>query len=150
MCSLLFIILNMAACSGNAQSEQETSPTTRNRKMNIQVNGHVLTATLVDNSSTAALLEQLAKGTITYEAHDYGNFEKVGDIGIELPQNNTDITTQPGDIILYQGRNICIYYDRNRWNFTRIGKIDNITRQKLMRILGTGNCTVTLSLPPDQ
>lgn len=114
--------------------------------MNLKVNSHNLTVDLVSNSSTEVLLALLKEAPITYEAHDYGNFEKVGDIGHTLPQNNEQITTEPGDIILYQGNNICIYYDTNSWNFTRIGKIRNVSQNELKTILGSGNVTVTLSL----
>lgn len=114
--------------------------------MKITVNSHELTVDLVDNSSTEALLALLKEGPITYEAHDYGDFEKVGDIGHTLPQNNEDITTVPGDVILYLGKNICIYYDTNEWDFTRLGKIRDITQSELKQILGNGNVTVTLSL----
>jgi len=116
--------------------------------MYITVNGKTLSASMVSNTSTAALKQLLEEGDITYTAHDYGNFEKVGDIGHSLPQNNEDITTEPGDIILYQGNNICLYYDTNEWNFTRMGKINDVTQSELKSFLnaGGGNITVTLSL----
>lgn len=114
--------------------------------MNLKVNSHNLTVELVNNSSTEALIALLKEAPITYEAQDYGNFEKVGDIGHTLPQNNEQITTEPGDIILYQGNKICIYYDVNSWNFTRLGKIKDIGPTELKNILGSGNVTVTLSL----
>ena len=114
--------------------------------MNLKVNSHNLTVELVNNSSTEALIALLKKAPITYEAQDYGNFEKVGDIGHTLPQNNEQITTEPGDIILYQGNNVCIYYGVNSWNFTRLGKIKNVGATELKNILGSGDVTVTLSL----
>lgn len=116
--------------------------------MKIIINGNVKTATIINNSSGAALKTILDKGDITYEAHDYGNFEKVGNIGHDLPQNNESITTVPGDIILYQGNNVCLYYATNTWNFTRLGKIDNITQTELKEFLnvGGGNIMVTLSV----
>lgn len=114
--------------------------------MNLKVNSHNLTVELVNNSSTEALIALLKEAPITYEAQDYSNFEKVGDIGHTLPQNNEQITTEPGDIILYQGNKICIYYDVNSWNFTRLGKIKNVGQAELKNILGSGNVTVTLSL----
>lgn len=72
-------------------------------KIHITIDGQSMTATLFDNSSAKALYETLQQGDMTFEAHDYGNFEKVGEIGRSLPQNNMQITTQPGDLILYQG-----------------------------------------------
>lgn len=115
-------------------------------KIAIEVNGHTLTATLAENTSAQALLELLREAPITIEMQDYGNFEKVGSLGAALPRNDEQITTQAGDLILYQGNQLTIYYDTNTWNFTRLGKIDNITQSELKEILGTGSVTVTLSL----
>ena len=119
-------------------------------KLYIQIdNGtskHTLTATLNDNSSSHALLELLQKGELTIEMHDYGNFEKVGSLPATLPRNDKQITTEPGDIILYLGNQITFYYDTNSWNFTLLGKIDNVTQAELKKILGTGNITAELSV----
>ena len=115
--------------------------------MNITINGKTVSCQLVDNSSTRALLAQLEKGDITYEADDYGNFEKVGNIGISLPQNNESITTTAGDVILYQGNNICLYYGTNSWSFTRLGKIEGLSKDEIKTFLhaGGGSVKVTLS-----
>ncbi len=87
-------------------------------KIIIEVNGYTLTATLADNTSATALVELLEKGSITINAHDYGGFEKVGALPESLPENNTQITTSAGDIILYQGSSICFYYAQNTRNFS--------------------------------
>ncbi|MCB9138195.1 MAG: hypothetical protein H6642_07610 [Caldilineaceae bacterium] len=115
--------------------------------MNIQIGETVLTATLADNSSVDALKEVLAAGPITINMRDYGNMEKVGALGMDLPRNDQQITTEAGDIILYQGSALVIYYAPNSWNFTRLGKIREISGQGLKEILGDGDVTVTLSLP---
>lgn len=114
-------------------------------KLKISVNGTELTATLEDNSSAHALTELLKQGNITVDMSDYGNFEKVGNLPQSLPKNDEKITTVPGDIILYQGNKITIYYDENTWNFTKLGHIDNITQEELKALLGGGEVTVTLS-----
>lgn len=114
-------------------------------KLKISVNGTELTATLEDNSSAQALTELLKQGNITVDMNDYGNFEKVGDLPQSLPKNDEKITTVPGDIILYQGNKITIYYAENTWDFTKLGHINNITQEELKAILGDGNITVTLS-----
>ena len=118
------------------------------QKMYLTIGGVTKTATLVSNSSTEALVAQLQQGNITYEAHDYGNFEKVGPLGYMFPENNEQITTVPGDLILYQGSNLCIYYDENSWNFTRIGKLDNMSQDEIKTWANAGgdNVSVTLSL----
>ena len=105
-----------------------------------------LTATLVDNSSAVAFYELLKKGPLTVDMHDYGSFEKVGPLGTKLPRNDTQITTQAGDIILYQGNQITIYYDTNSWNFTRLGKVDGVTQAELKKILGKGNVTAVFEI----
>ena len=110
--------------------------------------GKTFTATLEENSSAKALKEQLTKGNITVEINDYGDMEKVGSLGINLPRNDRQTTTEPGDIILYLGNNLVIYYDTNSWNFTRIGKVNGIsTRKEMLDLLGgMGKISITLSL----
>ena len=77
---------------------------------------------------------------------DYGGFEKVGSLGMELPTNDERITTEPGDVILYQGNQITIYYDTNSWNFTRLGKVQGMTPEELRDVLGDGDPTAVFSL----
>ncbi|MEI3307043.1 MAG: cyclophilin-like fold protein [Dysosmobacter sp.] len=62
---------------------------------------------------------------MTIEMEDYGGFEKVGPLGTTLTRNDTQITTEPGDVILYQGNQITIYYGTNSWSFTRLARIDD-------------------------
>ena len=148
--------INASSHSNRASLIQDWLPTlnfaekqTTTNKMYITIDGgQTLTATLADNTSAQALMEALKQAPITYEAHDYGDFEKVGPLGQSFPENNESITTEPGDIILYQGSNLCLYYDTNTWMFTRIGKIEGKTQTELKQILkaGQGNITVTLSL----
>ncbi len=126
---------------------QEISNVMETNTMNITIGDRVLTATLAENSSVDALKQALSAGPITVDMRDYANMEKVGSLGMNLPTNDQQITTEAGDIILYQGGALVIYYAPNSWSFTRLGKIDNITAQELKAILGGGNVTVVLSLP---
>ncbi len=115
-------------------------------KMKIQIKDMSFTATLEDNSSVDALRELMADGPITLNMSDYANMEKGADLGVALPQNNEQMNTQAGDIILYQGKTLVIYYDTNSWSLTPIGKIDNVNEEELRTALGTGDVTVTFSL----
>ena len=72
--------------------------------------------------------------------------EKVGDIGTDLPTNDEQITTEAGDLILYMGSAFVIYYAPNSWNFTRLGKINDITAQELKDLLGSGDVQATLTV----
>ena len=114
--------------------------------MKITIGQTVLNATLADNSSAEALKEKLSQGPVTIHMDDYASMEKVGDLGFHLPTNDRQTTTKAGDLILYLGSSFVIYYDRNSWNFTRLGTIDNISAKDLRQILGRGSVTVTLSL----
>ena len=109
-------------------------------------NGTVFTATLAENSSAEALKALLAEGDLTIEMSNYGNMEKVGPIGQSLPRNDEHITTSPGDLILYQGSNLVIYYAPNTYTFTRLGRIDNVEEDELRTALGKGDVKITLSL----
>ena len=108
----------------------------------------VLTIKPENNSSASAFIDLLRKNDLTIEMHDYGNFEKVGTLGFSLPRNDKRITTKPGDVILYQGNQITIYYDVNSWNFTKLGEVQNINQSELKSILGSGvnNLSVRFSL----
>lgn len=106
----------------------------------------VLEIELADNSSAEAFAELLSQGDVTVEMHDYGGFEKVGPLGTTLPRNDGPITTAPGDVILYLGDQITIYYDVNSWTFTRLGKVKGLSQSELKAALGGGNVTVRFSL----
>lgn len=136
---------NTASDSGEADTDYETDQMEGNT-MKITAGDTTFTAALADNSSAEALKELLAEGPLTIDMSDYGNMEKVGPIGTSLPRNDEQIETGAGDIILYQGNSLVIYYDTNSWNFTRIGKIDGVTREELLDAFGNGGVTVTFSL----
>lgn len=114
----------------------------------ITAGSNTFTADFADNSSAEAFRELLKGGALTVSMSDYGNFEKVGELGSTLPTNDEQITTEPGDVILYLGSNITIYYDTNSWNFTRLGKIRDVTGLKSK--LGEGTVEITFSLANDR
>ena len=143
-----------AALNGEVQTEIQPTEASRENmqqeetemKMKVQVGDTVFTATLAENSSVEALKKLMADNPLTLNMSDYANMEKCADLGVTLPQNNEQMNTQAGDIILYQGRTFVIYYDTNSWSLTPIGKIDNVDAEELRKALGTGDVTVTLSI----
>ena len=112
--------------------------------MKITVGEYELLATFEDNSSAEEFKQLLSQGPVTIEMEDYGGFEKVGPLGTELTRNDRQITTEPGDVILYQGNQITIYYGTNSWSFTRLARIDDPS--DLQAKLGDGTVQVTFSL----
>ena len=144
-------ILLLSACSSDAASstkpsQPESDKGSASMKLKIHVNDTTFTATLADNSSAEAFAEYLSQGDLTLDMHDYGSFEKVADLPRSFPRNDTQIDTDAGDIILYQGKSITIYYDKNSWSFTRLGKINNVNKKRLQQILGKGNVKATFSV----
>lgn len=124
----------------NIGSEEERAE----MKMNVQVGASTFTATLEDNAAVDTLVEMMKSGPVTIQMSDYAGFEKVGALGISLPTSDSQITTQSGDIVLYQGNQIVLFYGSNSWSYTRLGKIDNLTGWA--EALGNGNVSVTFSL----
>ena len=114
----------------------------------LTISGKSLPVKIEDNAATKALVAALREASITYEADDYGGFEKVGALGRSLPTSNTQISTQPGDVILYSGNQIVLFYGTNSWSYTRIGKMEYGSLDELKTFLkaGQGKITVTLSL----
>lgn len=150
LCICNVFLLTFCACAENgtqATIEHPSQETVMNQEyFYVTAGDKTFQAEFADNSSAEAFKALLEKGNITVTMEDYGNFEKVGNLGISLPRNDTRITTGPGDIILYQGNSITIYYDTNTWNFTQLGKIPGATRDHLLSVLGKGTVTVTFSL----
>ena len=152
----LLIILMLAACavsgiSSSAASLHKTGQSDEADReedniLYLQIGSRTFTATLAKNSSTDALKKLLTENPITIDMRDYGKFEKIGGLGTSLPTNDEQITTKPGDLMLYQGNELVIFYAPNAWSYTRLGKINNITPGELKEALGSGNITVTLTL----
>ena len=117
-------------------------------QIQITISGETLPVSIENNAATKALVEALEKASITYTASDYGGFEKVGALGRSLPTSNTQMTTQAGDVILYNGNQIVLFYGSNSWSYTRLGKIKYSSLEELKSFLkaGEGDISVTLSL----
>ncbi|MDE6019009.1 MAG: hypothetical protein K2G85_09390 [Muribaculaceae bacterium] len=115
-------------------------------KILLTVGEKTMTATLVDNTATRELKALLEKGPITIQMSDYGGFEKVGAFPQSFTTSNSQITTEPGDIMLYQGNNMVIFYGTNSWSYTRLGKIDGANADNLRQFLGSGSISLKVSL----
>lgn len=112
--------------------------------MNVQVGDVVFSATLEKNEAVSALMEMMRESPVVIQMSDYSGFEKVGSLGTSLPASNSQTTTQTGDIVLYNGNQIVIFYGSNSWSYTRLGHIDDLTGWE--EALGSGNVTVIFSL----
>ena len=97
-----------------------------------------------DNKSVEALKTLCQQGPLTIQMSMYGGFEQVGHIGQSLPRNDVQTTTQAGDIVLYSGNQIVIFYGSNSWAYTRLGHVSDKTAQEMAELLGSGDVTITL------
>ena len=118
--------------------DTDENDSTEIREMFLTINGNKLKVTLAKNSSVDALVVLLKQSNITYTADDYGGFEKVGYLGHTLPTNNSQITTTSGDVILYSGNQIVLFYGSNSWSYTRLGRIEGYSDTQLRTLLGAG------------
>lgn len=133
--ALIFSALFMMTACGGGNTEM---------KMKVEVGGAAFTATLEKNEAVNALVEMMEKEPVVIEMSDYAGFEKVGGLGKSLPASNSQTTTQAGDIVLYSGNQIVIFYGSNSWSYTRLGKIDDLAGWE--EALGSGDVTVTFSV----
>lgn len=147
------ILLMMSAIlmlSCNDDGNEAVAQTTMSQKMYITIDGVSRAVTLYDNAATQALVAKLQDGNVTVILNSSGGFEIWGALGFSLPTSNEQITARPGDVILYNGSNICLFYGSNSWSYTRLGHIDNMSENELRTFLkaGESNISVTLSLEP--
>lgn len=139
------------ADSSNTQQVNVPQPDTNSdteenmvKKMTLQIGNSSFTATLENNPAVDAFVEMMNDSPIIIQMNDYSGFEKVGSLGTNLPADDKQTTTHVGDIVLYNGNQIVIFYGSNSWSYTRLGKIDDLSGWE--DALGSGDITVTFSL----
>jgi hypothetical protein len=128
------------------QPSEIQSKESESMKIKITAGNVTFIAVPEENSSAQAFLDLLEEQPITVQMSDYAGMEKVGTLGVDLPRNDTQISVGAGDVILYQGNQITIYYGTNSWNFTKLAHIENATKESLLEALGLGDVEVTFSL----
>lgn len=97
-----------------------------------------------DNDSVRALEELAGAEGLTVALSGYGGFEQVGSLGARLPRNDVQTVTGPGDIVLYSGNSIVLFYGSNSWAYTRLGKIQGLDESELRELLGGGDVSIRL------
>ena len=145
---MILAALLVMSCSRDEIQAQTTNYETMTTKMYITIDGRTEAVTLTNNSATQALVAKLQEASVTVTLNSSGGFEIWGALGFSLPTSNEQINAQPGDIVLYNGSNICMFYGTNSWSYTRLGKIDGLSESELRTFLkaGESNISVTLSL----
>lgn len=130
--------------SGIETEPEEVVETERIKRMKVQIDRHTFYAALENNDATAELVQMMKNQSIVISMSDYSGFEKVGSLGTTLPGSNSQMTTQAGDIVLYNNNQIVIFYGSNSWSYTKLGHVDDMTGWE--EALGSGDVTVTFSI----
>jgi hypothetical protein len=136
----LIVILSLIACTAVSGDDSMDD------LVKVKINDEIFDVELENNSATEELIKELKKENITVNASEYGGFEKVGDLGFSLPTSDENIGTNPGDIVLYQGDKISLFYGSHSWSYTKLGRIDNVDPDQLREILGSGDVTLEFGL----
>ena len=124
----------------NEATESEETET----MLQMKIGNTSVTVNWEDNESVEALKELCQDGPLTIQMSMYGGFEQVGSIGQSLPRNDSQTTTQAGDIVLYSGNQIVVFYGSNSWAYTRLGRITDQSAQEMAELLGNGDVTITI------
>lgn len=152
--TLVILMAFLTACSGadetpeseipdnNTQSAEEDSEMA---SITMRINNEEVMVTWENNESVKALAELASESPLVIDTSMYGGFEQVGSIGTTLPSSDVNTTTKPGDIVLYTGSNIVVFYGSNSWDYTMLGHIENKSTDELKSLLGGNNVTITLT-----
>ena len=115
------------------------------KAMRLYINDEEIFVAWEDNESVSALRELVSDDTLRIEMSMYGGFEQVGSIGQSLPRNDVQTTTSAGDIVLYSGNQLVVFYGSNSWAYTRLGKITDKSASQMKELLGNGDVTITFT-----
>lgn len=129
----------------NKTEPQPSSPEEIEADMRLRINDVEVCVDWEENDSVAALRGLVIAQPLSIQMSSYGGFEQVGSLGTSLPRNDVQITTQAGDIVLYSGNNIVIFYGSNSWAYTRLGHIE-LSPSEMSELLSHGDVTVKLSV----
>ena len=143
----LLLAIMLCACAAPKTEEPETTTMAETeKKMILEIDGNEIPVKWEDNETTEVLKELALKSPVTVNTSVYGGFEQVGSLGTTLPRNDVQTTTEPGDIVLYAGNQLVLFYGSNSWAYTPIAKITDKTQEELETLLGKDSVTVTISV----
>ena len=144
------MMLSVTAC-GSTQTENSTITEdefkTGEKEMVFKINDEILSVAWENNESVKELMEIVSSEPLTIQMSMYGGFEQVGALGKSLPRDDVQMTTDAGDIVLYSGNQMVIFYGSNSWAYTRLGKVRDKTASELAELLGNGDVEITICMP---
>ena len=150
--TLVLLIIFLCGCNKNETNSELTvnnnDVVKEKDDMNLKllINETEIPVLWEDNDSVKALYEFLADSYLNIDMRMYGGFEQVGSLGINLPTDDKNITTKAGDIVLYNGNQIVVFYGSNTWSYTKLGQVENASADYMKQLLDNGDVTVSLKV----
>ena len=129
------------------QTEQGENGNTEDGEMHsliIMAGDRELAVDWEDNESVRALEQMAEKEPVNIDLSMYGGFEQVGPIGASLPRNDVQMTTEPGDIVLYSGNQLVVFYGSNSWSYTKLGHFSSMSQQELAELFSNGDVSISV------
>ena len=131
---------------GKTENAQGKEPEQEAESMVLKINGEIVSVEWENNESVDALMDLISADPLSIQMSMYGGFEQVGSIGTSLPRDDKQTTTEAGDIVLYSGNQIVVFYGSNSWAYTRLGKVTDKSKAEMTELLGNGDVTITISM----
>ena len=149
---ILAFALCVAGCGTSEQTEEQNADQTvtesetqeETTEMKLFIGEEEVNVEWEKNDAVAALGEMVQKQPLTVDMSMYDDFEQVGELGMSLPAEDEQITTESGDIMLYSGDKIVVFYGSNSWDYTPLGKVTNKSPEEMAELLGAGDVTITI------
>lgn len=120
------------------------------KMLQMRINGTAVNVSWEENESVEALMDLCKDSPLEIQMSMYGGFEQVGPLVTDLPRNDVQTTTQAGDIVLYSGNQIVVFYGSNSWSYTRLGHITDQDHEGMAELLSNGDVTITISMEAQQ
>ena len=157
---LITMLLLMSACGGEQQSASGHASGTEDVKtegsdddqdeeekmLRMYIGDTEVSVEWQDNRSVDALKELCKDEPMVISMSMYGGFEQVGPLGVALPKSDAQTRTESGDIVLYSGDQMVVFYGSNSWAYTRLGHITDQSEDSMRELLGNGNVQITLCM----
>ena len=109
--------------------------------LTLTIDGMAVDVQWEDNEAVSELLDDVKDAPIVVHTSAYGGFEQVGRFPRSFSRNDVQMTTVPGDIVLYSGDRLVVFFGSNIWSYTKLGHI-NLAAEKLAELLGGESAVV--------
>ena len=139
-------VITIESDAGETKNVQGKEPEQEADTMVLAINGETVSVEWEDNESVEALMDLISTEPLSIQMSMYGGFEQVGSIGTSLPRSDVQTTTEAGDIVLYSGNQIVVFYGSNSWAYTRLGKVTDKSRAEMTELLGNGDVTIRFNV----